>query len=86
MLGTSMLWVEGQISSYFFPEKMSMPTKCTCAGKRDDLQTFKMFLLIVTGRGATRNRSRWFQVYLLIYSDHPEEGRSCGASEVTAEH
>lgn len=30
MLGTSMLWVEGQISSYFLPEKMSMPTKCTC--------------------------------------------------------
>lgn len=40
-----MLWVEGQISSYFFPEKMSMPTKCTYAGKRDDLQTFKTFFV-----------------------------------------
>lgn len=35
MLGTSMLWVEGQISSYFLPEKMSIPTKCTCISTKD---------------------------------------------------
>lgn len=30
MLGTSILWVDGQISSYFFPVKMSIPTRWTC--------------------------------------------------------
>merc|ERR1712223_2139977 len=30
-LGTSMLWVEGDISSYFLPSKMSMPTMLTLA-------------------------------------------------------
>lgn len=68
MLGTSMLWVEGQISSYFFPEKMSMPTKCTYAEKRDDLQTFTTFLLIVTARGATRDHTT-VAGFEFIYSD-----------------
>lgn len=29
MFGTSILWVDGQISSYFFPVKMSIPTRWT---------------------------------------------------------
>lgn len=33
MFGTSMLCVEGQISSYFFPVKMSIPTMWTCVCK-----------------------------------------------------
>lgn len=34
MEGTSMLWVEGHISSYFLLVKMSIPTRFTCRTRK----------------------------------------------------